>query len=160
MPILRDVTPSDLERFFEHQLDPGANWMAASTSGDPSDRDAFLARWNRVLADPSVTARTIESEAEAVGYVATFLREGTREVAYWIGRAHWGRGIATAALAQFLGEIEERPLVARAVRDNVASLRVLEKCGFRRIREDRFFSRARDQEVEELVLGLPTAAQD
>ena len=154
MPSLRDVTPADLERFFEHQLDPEANWMAASTSGDPSDRDAFTARWKRVLDDPSVTARTIVSEAEAVGYVATFLREGTREVAYWLGRPHWGRGIATSALAQFLAEIQARPIVARAVQDNVASLRVLEKCGFRRIREDRFFSRARNQEVEEFVLEL------
>lgn len=155
LPFLRDVTTADIERFFEHQLDPAANWMAASTAENPSDRDAFEARWKRTLEDPSVIARTIVSGTEAVGYVATFLRNGTREVAYWLGRAHWGRGIASSAVAQFLGEVEARPLVARAVRDNVASLRVLEKCGFRRIGEDRFFSSARNVEVEEVVLALP-----
>ncbi|HEY0841057.1 MAG TPA: GNAT family N-acetyltransferase [Vulgatibacter sp.] len=157
LPVLRHVTAADIGRFFEHQLDPAANWMAASTSDDPSDRNAFEAGWKRTLEDPSIIPRTIVSDAEAVGYVATFLRNGTREVAYWIGRAHWGRGIASSAVAQFLGEIESRPMVARTVKDNVASLRVLEKCGFRRIGEDRFFSHARNQEVEEFVLALPSS---
>ena len=61
--------------------------MAASTSKNPGDRDAFDARWDRLLRDPSVVARAIVNEAETVGYVASFLRDGTREVAYRTKRA-------------------------------------------------------------------------
>ena len=39
---LRDVTESDLPTFFEQQLDPAANHMAAFTSRDPADEEAFL----------------------------------------------------------------------------------------------------------------------
>jgi len=55
-----------------------------------------------------------------------------REVGYWIGREHWGRGVATAALAAFVAEVTERPLFAHVVNSNAGSIRVLEKCGFRR----------------------------
>jgi RimJ/RimL family protein N-acetyltransferase len=61
----------------------------------------------------------------------SFMNAGEREVGYWIGREFWGRGIATLALAGFLRLEERRPLHARVVRHNVASIKVLEKCGFR-----------------------------
>ncbi len=152
---LRDVEPDDVGIFFVHQLDADARWMAASTSKDPADRGAFDAQWRRTLVDPSVVIRTIVAGGDPVGYVASFLRQGQREVAYWIGREHWGRGTTTAALQLFLEELHERPLHARVVRDNLGSLRVLEKCGFERMGQDRFFSHARGAMVEELVLVLP-----
>ncbi|AKU91140.1 GNAT family N-acetyltransferase [Vulgatibacter incomptus] len=155
---LRAVTREDIERFFEHQLDSTANWMAASTSSDPADRATFEARWERNLGEPTIIIRTIVHRGEAVGYVATFLRNDSREVAYWLGRAHWGHGIATDALERFLTELQERPLHARVVQDNVASLRVLEKCGFQPVGRDRFFSRARGCEVDEVVLALGPSA--
>ena len=43
---------------------------------------------------------------------------------------------------------------ARVASDNVASRRVLEKCGFRVIATDRGFAEARSAEIEELVLRL------
>lgn len=42
---LREVKKSDLPIFFEQQLDPAANYMAAFTSNDPSDKTAFLTHW-------------------------------------------------------------------------------------------------------------------
>jgi mannose-6-phosphate isomerase-like protein (cupin superfamily) len=47
--LLRDVTEGDLPIFFEQQLDPNANRMAAFTARDPADWDAFTARWTRIL---------------------------------------------------------------------------------------------------------------
>ena len=55
---------------------------------------------------------------------------GKREVGYWIDRAFWGRGIATTALTAFLRLEQTRPLYAGVAKHNVASIRVLEKCGF------------------------------
>jgi RimJ/RimL family protein N-acetyltransferase len=65
-----------------------------------------------------------------VGQIASFDLEGHREVTYWIGREDWGRGIATRALHAFLRLEATRPLYAGAPSDNVASIRLLMKCGF------------------------------
>ena len=69
-------------------------------------------------------------DGEVTGNVLSFERDGRREVGYWLGRDHWGRGVATAALVAFLGEEETRPLHAGVLAANGGSLRVLEKCGF------------------------------
>jgi RimJ/RimL family protein N-acetyltransferase len=47
-----------------------------------------------------------------------------------------------------------RPLYAQAARDNFASIRVLEKCGFIACGKDKEFPHARHEEVEEVVLIL------
>ena len=88
------------------------------------------------------------------GHVASFERAGATEITYWIGREHWGRGVATRAVRLFLADVPARPLHARAARDNVASIRVLEKCGFAVTGVERSFASARDQVVEELLLEL------
>ena len=79
---------------------------------------------------------TVVAGGEVAGYVLSFERDGRREVGYWIGRDHWGRGVATAALVAFLGEEKARPLHAGVLPANGASLRVLEKCGFAVVGED------------------------
>ena len=62
--------------------------------------------------------------------------------------------VATKALAEFLGHVPVRPLYAPAAKDNVASIRVLTKCGFCVTGEERGFANARGSEIQELVLEL------
>ena len=88
-----------------------------------------------MLADPTLLARTILVDEDVAGNLGSFEREGLREVGYWIARAYWGRGVATAALAQFLAVEGHRPLYARVATHNIGSRRVLEKCGFTVLRE-------------------------
>jgi RimJ/RimL family protein N-acetyltransferase len=152
--LLRDVTEADLPIFFEQQLDPAANYMAAFTAKDPSDWDAFMAHWQRILSDERTTNKTILLNEQVVGSVHSFEQFGEREVSYWIGKEHWGKGIATKALAALLEEIKTRPLYARAAKDNIGSIRVLEKCGFMITGEDKGFANARGAEVEEFILML------
>lgn len=151
---LRPVDETDLSAFFEHQQDEPARWMAAFTPKDPADRAAFMAHWGRVLADPGITVRTILVDGQVAGHVLVHGWFGQPEVSYWIDRTFWGQGVASRALALFLGEVSTRPLFARVVKDNLASLRVLEKCGFTRCGEDKGFANARGTEVEELILAL------
>jgi RimJ/RimL family protein N-acetyltransferase len=127
---LRPVTEEDLPHFFEHQLDLEANRMAVFTSEDPSDREAFLAKWRKVLADPTAVARTILVSDEVAGHVVCHRWFGEPEVCYWLAREVWGRGVATEALRLLLEEVTDRPLHARVAASNGASRRVLEKCGF------------------------------
>ncbi len=153
---LRDVRESDLPIFFEFQRDPVANRMAAFTARDPSDRAAFQAHWAKILSDETITNKTIVSDGRVVGHVAKFVDKefGKPEVTYWIGREFWGRGLATKALSEFLRHVAVRPIYGRAAKDNLGSLRVLEKCGFRIVGHAKGFANARGEEVEEAMLEL------
>jgi RimJ/RimL family protein N-acetyltransferase len=154
--LLREVTEDDLAIFFEQQQDPAANWMAAFTAKDPTDWAAFAAKWAKILGDGTDTAKTIVCGGRVAGNVLCFVApwSGQREVSYWVGRGHWGRGVATTALAAFVSGLAMRPLYARAAGDNIASIRVLEKCGFVLIGRERGFANARGAEIEEVVLEL------
>ena len=155
LTLLREVDDQDLDVLFEHVSDRGAIRMAAFTSPDFDDRGAFQARWARLRGDENNTNRVIETEGRVVGHIASFDLEGQREVTYWIGRQHWGQGIATRALEEFLTSVETtRPLYARAAGDNAGSIRVLEKCGFARVGVDRGFAHGRNEETEEVILRL------
>lgn len=154
--LLREVVDDDLDVFFAHRQDPEADRMAAFTAKDPSDQDAFDAHWRKIRADESVTIRTVVVDGSVAGHVASYVDEvlGKLEVTYWLGREYWGRGVATNALRAFLAIVTERPIYGRAAGDNVGSLRVLKKCGFMLVGEDRGFSNARGMEVDELILEL------
>lgn len=154
--LLRDVIESDLPVFFEQQLDADASYMAAFTAKDPADRDAFMAHWKRNLGNQSGTIKTILFDGHVAGYVSSYVDEefGQSEVSYWIGKQYWGKGIATKALSVFLERVQVHPLYARAVKDNIASIRVLEKCGFTICGEGKGFANARGEEVEEFILRL------
>jgi RimJ/RimL family protein N-acetyltransferase len=153
--LLRQATDRDIGVLFEHWQDPEANEMAAFTSADPSDRAAFDERWRRFREQDDITALVIESDGEVVGSIGSWDNDGQRELTYWLGREHWGRGVATRAVAEFLARYEPaRPIKAVTAVDNVGSQRVLEKCGFRRVGRGRSYSNARDREVDEVVFLL------
>jgi len=159
--LLRDVVEDDLPIFFEQQLNPEANTMAAFTAKDPTNREAFTAHWNRILADATVIIKTIVFDGHVVGQVLSYEESGKPEVSYWIGKEYWGQGFATRALSDFLAQANKtRPIYARAAKDNIGSLRVLEKCGFRIIGDDKGFANARGKEVEEFVLRLSAGASE
>lgn len=124
---LRDVEPGDIEIFYKQQLDPDATAMAAFPA---RDRDAHFAHWDKILKDKTCVTKTIAISDEVAGNIGSWIQDGQREVGYWIGKQYWGRGIATAAVRDFLHLVTERPLVAWVARHNAGSIRVLEKVGF------------------------------
>jgi RimJ/RimL family protein N-acetyltransferase len=126
---LRPVVEADLEAFYEQQADPESVELARVP---PRDRAEHFPHWRAALANASTFVRTIEVDGECVGHVVGFLRDGLGdvEVGYWIARSQWGRGVASEGLAQFLALERRRPLVAHVATHNLASRRVLEKCGF------------------------------
>ncbi len=148
---LRDVTRGDLPILFEHQSDPEASRMAAFPM---RERDAFMTHWARILRDRTVIKKTILLDDHVAGNVVSFVRLAAREVGYWIGRSYWGQGVATQALSELLREFRERPLYARVALHNVASIRVLTKCGFTFSDDDLGSASAPGEEVEELLLKL------
>jgi RimJ/RimL family protein N-acetyltransferase len=154
---LRTVQDDDLTVLFEQWADPVAAHMAAFTGPDHMEREAFERRWSKLRADETVIVRVIVVDGEVAGTIGSWDDADGRELTYWIGRSYWGRGIATRALNAFLALEPTRPLYARVAYDNLASLRVLEKCGFRVVETERSFAQARSCEIEEFVLRLEQA---
>jgi RimJ/RimL family protein N-acetyltransferase len=127
---LRDVEDADLEVFFEHQRDADAARMAAFPA---KAKRPFFAHWAEIRADRTVDVQTIVVNGEVAGNITCWEQSGQRRVGYWIGRRHWGHGVATTALALFLCRMTSRPVYAYVAAHNAGSLRVLEKCGFQRV---------------------------
>ena len=152
--LLRDVRRDDLPIFFEQQLDPEANTMAAFA---PRSHEAFMAHWARILADTTLIKQTIVCDGQVAGNIGCFEQDGQREVGYWLGREFWGGGIASAALAAFLRDIALRPLHAYVAKHNIASRRVLEKCGFAVVGEDNAFTTVNGEDVAGFILRLNSA---
>ena len=159
--LLRNVLNDDLPIFFEYQLDPEANYMAAFTAKDPTNQEAFMAHWRRILTDETTINQTILCNGQVAGSVSSYEEEGKPEVTYWLGKKYWGKGIATWALKEFLAQKNQiRPIYARVAKDNLGSRRVLEKCGFKIIGEAKGFANARGQEIEEFLLELRQVSRD
>ena len=151
---LRPLQDGDLDAIYQQWSDPESVRMAAFTADGWTDRRTFLERTSRLRADPNVSHRVIEVDGVVAGTIGSFRIDDQPEVTYWVDRTHWGKGIASAALQIVLAETAERPVYARAASDNIASLRVLEKAGFRRVAVDRGFAHGRGEEVEETILRL------
>ena len=159
--VLRNVVNDDLPIFFQQQLDQEANAMAAFTAKDPTNREAFMEHWRKILANETVILQTILVNGQVAGSVSSYEEEGEPEVTYWLGKEYWGQGIATRALKEFLAQKNpSRPIYARVAKDNLGSRRVLEKCGFKIIGESKGFANARGHEIEELLLELREGSRD
>jgi RimJ/RimL family protein N-acetyltransferase len=153
---LREVRAGDLPVFFEQQLDPEAARMAAFPS---RAREEFMAHWAKAMAEETTILRTIVFHEKVAGNIVYWETAGERRVGYWLGRDYWDQGVATAALSQFLGQVKIRPLHARVAKENVASIRVLQKCGFTISGEDTFCGLDGDP-GSEFIMILETQGSD
>jgi RimJ/RimL family protein N-acetyltransferase len=104
-----------------------------------TEQDADL--WLEIAAHPGASIQlAIAVDGQAVGGIGAIAGEGvytaTAQFGYWLGPAHWGRGIATAAAAALASRIGSEGLFARLEAQvfawNPPSMRVLEKAGFQR----------------------------
>lgn len=151
---LTKTQKEDLEIFFQFQLDPEANYLAAFTSQDTHNKSTYIDKYTKFLTDPSINMQTIKINEEIVGSVAKFVRENDTEITYWIDRKFWGKGIATSALKALLKIELDRPIYGRVAFDNYPSQKVLEKTGFIKIGNEKGFANARKKEIEEYIYKL------
>ncbi|MFI6339761.1 GNAT family N-acetyltransferase [Streptomyces sp. NPDC050535] len=132
---IRDVRDTDLELFYEQQLDPEAVRRARFPS---RDRETFMTHWaTNVLGDSTALVQAVTVGGETAGSIVAWWagrqdeRDRQRFVGYWFGRQYWGRGIGTRSLGLFLQLEKTRPLYADPFVGNTASVRLLERHGFR-----------------------------
>lgn len=120
----------------------------------PRTIDDFDAHWSKILRDPSVVVRAILARDSLVGCISCFKSNGLHHVGYWVGKEFWGWGIASRALKLLLEEVRTRPLHSRVAVSNIASIRVLEKCGFCEVRREWSPATERYIECKEVVMKL------
>src|SRR2546429_3269146 len=109
---LRQVTKEDLPIFFEHQLDAEATRMAAFPS---RDRDAFMAHWARIMSketNETGILNTILADGTVAGNVVYWEAAGEPNIAYWLGKKHWGKRIGIAAPAPIFTQINAEAVFA------------------------------------------------
>ncbi len=94
-------------------------------------------RSNKSYTQPNNFA--IEVEGRAVGNIGFTVKDDiyryNAEIGYWLGEDYWGRGITTEILPVMVRYIfksfQVNRLFACVLEGNIASMRVLEKAGFR-----------------------------
>jgi len=151
---LRPIEQVDLPVFFEHQQHKPAQFMAAFVHEDMTDRKQFEAHWAKLMSSDTVLKYSVEVDGKLVGHIMSFEMVGDREITCWIDHHYWGKGIATAAIELFIEIESTRPLHGRAAKDNIASIRSMEKCGFVLVAHERGFAHGRGKEIDEVVMVL------
>jgi len=103
---------------------------------------------------------------ELMGVTGLFYRGNTSEIelGYWLGKPYWGHGYITEANQALIHQgyevLKLSHIHAGVFSDNPASLRVLEKLGFKLTGEDEmFFSMARMEKAQSLSLHLDLKIQ-
>ncbi len=151
---LRKSIKSDLELFYQNQADEEANFMAAFTSKNPFDKDAYIKKWTRLMTVNSVHMQSILLDGLLVGCVVKFVMGGDADITYALNKKHWGKGITSEAVKLFLDIETTRPLFGRVANDNNRSRKILEKAGFMKIGTNTDFANARGMEIEEYIYRI------
>lgn len=106
----------------------------------------------------------VEFDGEVAGCIGLQRsREAIYELGYWLGKAWWGKGLATEAAKRVVRfafeELGADRMVSGHLADNPASGRVLEKCGFRYTGDSMEHCEARGEAVAHKCFELMRAGQ-
>ncbi|WP_434053868.1 MAG: GNAT family N-acetyltransferase [Roseibium sp.] len=81
----------------------------------------------------------VDHEGELIGGLGFKKLQETPEIGYWLGRPYWGRGFMSEALTAAIGWVFDNTahdlLACEAMTENPASIKVMEKAGFRPVGE-------------------------
>lgn len=142
--VLRPPHPGDLDRCadllgdyevakmlsrvpYPYDLEQGRQYLERSA-----------ARWETVETADELGFH-IDHEGELIGGLGFKKLQETPEIGYWLGRPYWGRGFMSEALTAAIGwmfdnTVHER-LACEAMLENPASIKVMQKAGFRPVGE-------------------------
>jgi RimJ/RimL family protein N-acetyltransferase len=136
--VLRPPTPDDLQAWHAIYLDAEEVWYGAPRSS-PEENRAKLERQIAHHEQHGYGMCTVELDSETIGAAGLQHLEGGLEVevGYRFLKEHWGRGYATecarASIAFGFDEVGLNRIVAVVLESNIASRRVLERCGLQEI---------------------------
>lgn len=135
---ITEFTPGMAQAVHENSLDEDTRRFVPDevfeTVGDAAETIDFLMSQYGGCEGPLVYP-VLRRDGENIGYVqAVPLGDGVWEIGYHIGARYTGHGYATEAVKAFLPVIMERigisEMAGVCLAENIASLKVMEKCGF------------------------------
>ena len=133
---LRPMTLDDAPDIFAYSADPAVlRYTTGTTPAQPEDTRVWL---EGALADPNthMWAILLSDSPAVIGAIEFGIPlPGNGSIHYALGRSYWGAGLMTEAVEAVcrwamdaLPSLED--ITTGVVAENVASSRVLEKCGF------------------------------
>jgi [ribosomal protein S5]-alanine N-acetyltransferase len=141
---LRPVTEADAEALFPFVSDVELpRYMSWAPHSSIDETRGWTRHCAAVLAAGSSVVWAIEHAGNVIGcaglhdirWTLRALRIDRAELGYWIGRPHWGRGLMTEAAAAVTAwafdTLGLHKVRVKCFEPNIASRRVIEKCGFR-----------------------------
>lgn len=138
--LLRPWLESDTEALYKYASDPIIGERAGWLPHKSVEESLEIIR--TVFNNPTTWAIVLKETNEAIGAIGYMpdcplnlpAREGEPLVGYWVGKPYWNQGICTEALHLMLAHIREETnytsIICSHFIDNLASGRVMEKCGF------------------------------
>jgi 8-oxo-dGTP diphosphatase len=117
---LRAMEPKDIDDFVRDLCDwEVQQWLTLPPFPySHEDGETFLAivRANHATAHPTAFVIADRSSDAALGTVSVDIAgDGRGELGYWLGRAHWGRGIMKEAVAALLRHARGHPSLRRLI---------------------------------------------
>lgn len=139
--LLRPWRPDDAEALFRYASDP----QVSEPAQWPTHTSVAMSRQiieSFFMVNEATFAMELQATGEPIGCIG-LVPEGheyypvlraEREIGYWVGRPHWGRGLTSEALEALIGYCRDvlslRSLLITTGLHNIASQRVAGKCGF------------------------------
>lgn len=137
---LRAWGSSDVDAYIALLDDPDVWWFLPEDYPSPISHDLAIALIELSNASNHHQVFAVEREGSPVGQVRLEYdvepnNPASAEISYWLGQAHWGKGIGSDMVNLFTARcLRDNPgltsLIARVHKDNVASLRALTKAGY------------------------------
>lgn len=131
--IIRQFRETDAEDVYELRSDPEVNrFMPYPCDADISETRQRIADWTEKKYRMAIV---LKETGKVIGDISLSPRDGDKlvELGYNLNRSFWGRGYATEAAKAVIQQAVSEEIcdfMAYYAKDNAASGRVLEKCGF------------------------------
>ena len=107
--------------------------------------------WLKIVDNEEFNLNIFLNDGLIGGVGLTLAEDDFYELGYWLGVEYWGQGYATESVMELLNyaksNIPCEKFKANVFKENVASAKVLEKNGFKRVKDREVFSISRQENV-------------
>ena len=107
--------------------------------------------WLKIVDNEEFNLNIFLNDGLIGGVGLTLAEDDFYELGYWLGVEYWGQGYATESVMELLNYAKSNTpcekFKANVFKENVASAKVLEKNGFKRVGNEEVFSISRQENV-------------
>ncbi len=131
-PSLRNATLADADRLLLWRNDSRVRGQFFNS--DPVLLEAHVGWLRQLLQDPLRFLKILETPEGSCGCIRAEWENGGYDLSWTVAPEFWGKGLGSVMLKDLMEELPG-PFRARIKADNVASIRIAEKCGMQRVEE-------------------------